>query len=257
MTREAENQNRVTLVTGGARGIGLAVAQRFAASGETVVIADILEDEGKESAEGIDGVFHQVDVASEDSVRLLVDDVERDTGPIGALVNSAGLLQTASTSADMPMEEHDRIWQVNYRGTYLCCRAVGHRMAERGAGAILNIGSINSLRVLPLPAYTPGKAAIKSLTELLAAELGPGGVRVNAVAPGFTLTPALQERIDSGERDLGKIERTTALGRLVMPGEIAEAGYYLCSGQASAITGVCLPVDCGWLAAVTYKSFPG
>tara|TARA_B100000949_G_C14109657_1_gene377780 strand:+ start:25 stop:417 length:393 start_codon:yes stop_codon:yes gene_type:complete len=130
-------------------------------------------------------------------------------------------------------------------------------MAERGAGAILNIGSINSLRVLPLPAYTPGKAAIKSLTELLAAELGAGGVRVNAVAPGFTLTPALQERIDSGERDLGKIERTTALGRLVMPGEIAEAGYYLCSGQASAITGVCLPVDCGWLAAVTYKSFPG
>ena len=201
-------------------------------------------------------MFFPVDVSDETSVADLVKRVETDVGPVGALVNSAGVLQTPMSVSRMSIEEHDRVWSVNYRGTYLCCRFFSVPMVGRRAGVMLNLGSINSFRAYPLPAYTPGKAAIKSLTEILAAELGPHGIRVNAVAPGFTLTPGLQERIDAGERDPDRMTGTTALGKLVTPADVAEAGYFLCSEKASAITGVCLPVDCGWLAAVTYNSYP-
>ena len=120
----------------------------------------------------------------------------------------------------------------------------------------MNIASVNSFTPLPLPAYTPTKAAIDSLTKVLAAEFGPAGVRVNAVAPGFTLTPAMQSRIDSGDRDPAGMESLSTLGRLVKPEEVAEAGYFLCSDAASAITGVNLLVDAGFMAAISYNTYP-
>ena len=211
---------------------------------------------GRQSAKELGAAFHPVDVSIETSVVELVESVEDEHGAIAVWVNSAGLLQAPQRSESMPMDEHDRIWEVNYRGTYLCCRAVAPRMGEQGTGAILNIGSTNSFRIMPLPAYSPSKAAIKALTELLAAEWGPHGVRVNTVAPGFARTPAFQAQIDAGKRDLQKIADTTALGRLVEPEEVAETALFLCSEKASAITGACLPVDCGWLPTHSYNAFP-
>ena len=247
---------RVTVVTGGARGIGFAIARKFAADGDKVIVADIQAKLGRESAHELGGVYHAVDVGEESSVSQLVETVENEQGPIEVWVNSAGILQAPQRTESMPMEEHDRIWDVNYRGTYLCCRMVAPRMGRRGKGAILNIGSTNSFRIMPLPAYSPSKAAIKALTELLAAEWGPDGVRINTVAPGFARTPAFQAQIDAGKRDLQKIADTTALGRLVEPDEVAETALFLCSDKASAITGVCLPVDCGWLPTHSYNAFP-
>lgn len=247
---------RISVVTGGARGIGFAIAHKLAAYGDQVVVADIQADLGRQSAETLNAFFFPVDVGTEKSVSKLVATVEEEVGPIHIWVNSAGLLQAPQRTETMPMEEHDRIWQINYRGTYLCCRAVAPCMAERGKGTILNIGSTNSFRIMPLPAYSPSKAAIKALTELLAAEWGPRGVRINTVAPGFARTPAFQAQIDSGQRDLQKIAATTALGRLVEPDEVADTALFLCSDQASAITGVCLPVDCGWLPTHSYNAFP-
>ena len=203
-----------------------------------------------------DAEFRRLDVASEASVEDFVVALEEERGGVGVLVNSAGLLQNLDTSAAMPIEEHDRIWSVNYRGTYLMCRAVGSRMAARGGGAILNIASVNSFTPLPLPAYNPTKWAVDGLTKVLAGELGAGGVRVNAVAPGFTLTPALQARIDSGHRNPAGMEGLSTLGRLVMPEDVAEAAHFLCSDAARAITGVNLPVDCGYLAGISYNTYP-
>ena len=247
---------RVAVVTGGARGIGLAIARKLAAHGDRVIVADIQTDLGRQSAHELDAHFHFVDVGVESSVVQLVKEVESEHGAIEVWVNSAGLLQAPQRTESMPMEEHDRIWEINYRGTYLCCRTAAPRMGERGKGAILNIGSTNSFRIMPLPAYSPSKAAIKALTELLAAEWGPRGVRVNTVAPGFARTPAFQAQIDAGTRDVQKIADTTALGRLVEPDEVAETALFLCSEKASAITGVCLPVDCGWLPTHSYNAFP-
>ena len=134
-------------------------------------------------------------------------------------------------------------------------RAFGAAMAGAGQGVLVNIGSLTTFRPSGQPAYAMGKAAIRMMTEVLAAELGPRGVRVNAVAPGYVLTPAMQARIDSGQRDPRLMIERAALRRLVQPADVAEAIFFLCSDAAAAITGVTLPVDCGWLAASAYTAY--
>ena len=120
-------------------------------------------------------------------------------------------------------------------------------MAKRGGGAIVNIASTAGMRSMPLHAYAPAKAAIISLTECLAAEWGPLRVRINCVSPGFTHTPAMKAAFEAGTRDQAIIISNMALGRLVEPDEVARAVGFLVSDDASAITGINLPVDCGFL----------
>jgi NAD(P)-dependent dehydrogenase (short-subunit alcohol dehydrogenase family) len=130
-------------------------------------------------------------------------------------------------------------------------------MRAAGSGAIVTLGSTNSFSALPLPAYGPSKTAILRLTQILAVELGRHGVRVNGVAPTYVITPAMQARIDKGERDPDVIRASGALDMLVRPENVADVVAFLCSDAAAAITGVMLPVDAGYAAAVTYKSFAG
>jgi NAD(P)-dependent dehydrogenase (short-subunit alcohol dehydrogenase family) len=130
-------------------------------------------------------------------------------------------------------------------------------MRTRGRGSIVNIASIAGMRSMPLHAYAPAKAAVIAMTQCLAAEWGPSQVRVNAVSPGYTRTPALQTAIDRGERDVSALEANAALGRLVEPAEIARAVAFLASPEAGAITGINLPVDCGWLVAPSWHTYGG
>ncbi len=151
--------SRIVVVTGGASGIGRAAAQRFGADGDHVIIADLNESGAAVVADTIVEAGGKaraiaIDVADEKSVGLAAEEITATDGPPEVLINSAGLLQDPVTSQALDMAEHDRIWQVNYRGTYLCCRAFGRIMADRASGAIVNLASINSYRVLPLPAYT-------------------------------------------------------------------------------------------------------
>lgn len=255
------SEQRVAVVTGGASGIGHAAAVRLAQEGCAVVVADIDEERGPAVADGIaaggaHAVFRALDVTSQASVEALAAWVEAEVGPVDVLVNSAGLIENAETAQALELETHDRIWAVNYRGTYLCCRTLGEAMLRRGRGAIVNLASINSFRTMPLPAYSPGKAAVKMLTEILAAQYGPRGVRVNAVAPTFTMTPTILARIEAGLRDAERIRASGALKVLVTPEDVAHAIAFLCSEQAAVITGVTLPVDAGWLVAQTYEAYP-
>ena len=151
----------------------------------------------------------------------------------------------------------DRVWAINYRGTYLCCRAFAPAMAARRMGSIVNISSTSAVDAMPLLAYGPGKAAIQNLTAILAVELGPDNVRINAVMPGYVLTEQMQMRIDAGKRDPRTMRGHSALGRMVAPEDIANAIAFLCSDAASCITGIVLPVDAGYLAAVPYLHHPG
>ncbi|HTN97022.1 MAG TPA: SDR family oxidoreductase [Nordella sp.] len=255
-----KTENRVAVVTGGASGIGEAVLRRFAEAGWQVVSADIDTRRGEAivaelSRAGVQSLFIRADMAEESDIEKLAAEVHERFGTADALVNSAGLLQNAVRVVDMDIAEFDRIQAVNVRGTLLASRCFGKAMCAEGSGSIVNLCSLTGIRPSAQPAYAVGKAGLDMLTQILAAEFGPQGVRVNAVAPGYTLTPAMQARIDSGARDPKRVTENSALGRFVAPREVADAILFLCSDMASAITGVTLPIDCGWLATSAYKSY--
>jgi len=247
----------VAVVTGGASGIGAACSRELAARGARVVIIGRDAEKARGFAQEIGGLAYACDVAEEGDVERIAATIEAEVGPVAVLVNSAGVLQRPMRPFDLPMQSYDEVMRIDLRGVYLCCRAFGRAMVARRAGAIVNIASIAGMRAVPQHAYAPAKAAVIATTECLAAEWGPAGVRVNAVSPGFTRTPALQAAIDKGERDASLLAKTAALGRMVEPGEVAAAVAFLCSPLASAITGVNLPVECGWLAATTWASHGG
>lgn len=254
-------EGRIVVVTGGGSGIGRATALKFAGQGDHVIVADINRAGADETvarigAAGGAATAAEANVADEGSVASLLEAAEA-VGPTAVLVNCAGILQNAARVEDMDLAEHDRVWDVNYRGTFLCCRAFGPAMAARGKGAIVNIGSIAGFEMFPLPAYSPSKAAIHQLTKVLAGDLGPRGVRANAVAPGFVMTEALRARVQAGERDVSVMEAQKPLRRVVEPDEIADAILFLASDAARAITGTTLPVDNGWLAGLAYTTYAG
>lgn len=247
------------VVTGGASGIGAATARRFALSGMRVAIVDVNREAGEALAAelGARASFHACDVGDPDAVERVAQAIEHEGPPVRVLFTSAGLIANAETVLDMDMAAHERVWRVNYLGTVHACRSFGRRMTQRREGAIITVSSINSFMPLPLPAYNPGKAAVTRLTQLLAVELGRHGIRVNSVAPTYVMTPPLRARMDAGLRDEKKMMAVHALDRLPAPQDIAEAVFFLCSDAARAITGITLPVDSGWLAAVSYKTFAG
>lgn len=252
----------LAVVTGGASGIGGATVERLARDGLAVAIVDMNETAGRAVADQVGKAggtarFYACDVADRLAVEKLAATVQADMGPADILVTAAGLLPNTESVMEMDLAAHDRMWQVNYNGTLYACRAFAAQMIPRKSGAIVTIGSINSRLPLPLPAYNPGKAAVERLTQLLSVELGRHGIRVNSVGPTYVLTPPLRARVESGQRDLKKIMAVHALDYLPEPKDIADAIAFLSSPQARAITGVLLPVDCGWLSAVSYKTYAG
>lgn len=254
------NSQRLAVVTGGASGIGEATVRRFANDGYAVVIADLNTERGQAiEAElrqaGTTAHFHRVDVSQEAAVEAFVADVLARHGTPEVLVNSGGILQNAVRVLQADVKEVDRLYEVNVRGTLLMSKSFGRAMCEAGRGAIVNLCSLTTYRPSAQIGYAMSKTAIKTLTEVMAAECGAQGVRVNAVAPGYTLTPAMQARIDSGQRDPQAVYRQSALPRFVQPSEVASAIAFLCSDQAGAITGVVLPIDCGWLARSAYLAY--
>jgi NAD(P)-dependent dehydrogenase (short-subunit alcohol dehydrogenase family) len=246
----------LAVVTGGASGIGAACCRALAAEGMRVAVLD-LDGRADALAAELGGRPYSADVSDEAALSACADRIEAEMGPVTVLVNNAGILQPALRPSALDMKLWDDVVRVDQRGVWLGCVAFGLRMVERRRGSIVNIASIVSLRAVPLHAYGPAKAAVAAMTANLAAEWGPAGVRVNAVSPGFVQTPALQAEIDAGRRDLALIASTKALGRTVRMEEVAQAVAFLAGDRASAITGVNLPVDCGWLAASGWSSYGG
>lgn len=245
------------LITGGASGIGAAVAERFRQIGENVVIADRRLDASQTAAPENNAHAYLLDIGEQDEVAAVVSEIERDISPIKTLVNCAGPLQKTDRPEDLTMTAWDRITNVHLRGTYMVTVAVGTRMARRRAGSIVTVASVMGMRSGPLHAYGPAKAALINLSEGLAAEWGPQNVRVNTVSPGFVQTPALAKGLRSEVLLKERLERSSALGRLVTADEIANAILFLASDQASAITGCNLPVDAGYLVTGSWNAYGG
>lgn len=260
MGENEKNQSKpLAVVTGGASGIGEASVRKFVDEGWRVVIADVNAERGRAVADEIASAggsveFVELNVADEGEVERFAATVFGKFGRVDALVNSGGVLQNAVRITQMPIADFDRIIDINLRGSVLMGKTFGAGMAAADGGAIVNLCSLTTFQATPQPAYGMSKAAVKMLTEVMAAELGPQGVRVNAVAPGYTLTPAMKQRIESGQRDPAAVIAKSALRRFVEPREVADAIFFLCSPAANAITGATLPVDCGWLVHSVYSA---
>ena len=250
------NVKGVAVVTGGASGIGAACCRELAERGARIVVLD-RDERAHAVAREVNGRGWIADVADEPAMQRCAAAIEAEIGPVEMLVNSAGVIQVPVSPDRLSMANWDEIVRVDQRGTYVASVVFGTRMAARRRGSIVNIASIAGMRSMPLHSYAPAKAAVISMTECLAAEWGRAGVRVNAVSPGYTRTPALQDAIDKGERDVSRLEDNSALGRMVEPGDIARAVAFLSSDDAAAITGVNLPVDCGWLVAGSWHTYGG
>ncbi|VVE39803.1 SDR family NAD(P)-dependent oxidoreductase [Pandoraea commovens] len=248
---------KAVVVTGASGGIGLAVTNRLHDDGWHVVATDLdltqLRSVFGERADDTRMQLAALDVTDHAAVNALAASL-RNPGVAG-LVNVAGVLQDVMPMLDMTDDMQRRVWEVNYFGAQHCLRAFTPLMTEAGAGAVVNITSINELRPLPLHAYSPAKVALGALTQLAAGELGASGIRVNSVAPGFTLTPIFEDKLATGKRSATAIESHSALGRLVGTDEIAAAVSFLMSDESSAITGVSLPVDAGWLVSSHWMNF--
>jgi NAD(P)-dependent dehydrogenase (short-subunit alcohol dehydrogenase family) len=238
---------KVAIVTGGAQGIGRAIAQGLAAAGARIVIADL---RGAEEAAAAfeDGVGLTVDVASEtDTERMAADTVER-CGGIDILVNNAGLYASLAMRPfeQIPVQEWRQVMDVNVMSMFLTCRAVVPRMRERGGGRIVNISSGTPFRGVPfLLHYVTSKGAIVALTRALAKELGGDEVLVNCVAPGFTLSQGVRENpaVIEALRDVSVSART--LKRDQEPADVVGAVVYLCGPGSSFVTGQTIVIDGG------------
>jgi 3-oxoacyl-[acyl-carrier protein] reductase len=246
-------KDRVGLITGGAAGIGRATAERFIEEGATVAFCDVNQEVGEATARelGPSASFTRVDVTDRQAVQAWVDEVEARFGRIDILVNNAGILrdgifvkvQDGQVVKQMSEPDFDRVVSVNLKGTFNCAQAVVPAMVRSGGGVILNASSIVGLDGnFGQTNYVATKAAVVGMTKVWARELGRQGIRVNAVAPGFTATEMVMQM---PEKVLEGMKSRTPLGRLAQPRDIANAYLFLASDEACFISGVALRVDGG------------
>ncbi len=241
-------EGKVALVTGGARGIGRAVARLFAAEGARVVVCDLLE-EGEQVAEEIrraggEAVFVRADVTREPEVEALVAGAVERFGRLDCAHNNAGITGGMAAVQDLALHDFEQTLRVNLLGVFLCLKHELRVMQRQGAGAIVNTSSGSGLIATPgLAPYCASKHGVLGLTKTAALENARTGVRVNAVLPGSIDTPMLREAMDRSPGMEKMIRASVPSGRLGTPEEVAEAVVWLCSDRASLVSGASLLVD--------------
>ena len=240
-------QNKVCLITGAAQGIGLATALKFAREGAIIAVCDVRQAAVDEAvaqcrALGAQAVGHVMDVTQRAMVDAAVGRVNARFGRIDVLVNNAGITQDARLQK-MTLEQFDRVIDVNLRGVFHCSQAAADIMVAQGSGVILNASSVVGIYGnFGQTNYAASKFGVIGFTKTWSRELGPKGVRVNAVAPGFVTTPILATIPANVLRDM---EARVPLGRLGRPEEIANVYAFLASDEASYINGAVIEVSGG------------
>ena len=241
------DEPRIAVVTGGASGIGAAIAARLLGDGMKVVVLDMSPSTSERPMQ----TNLVVDVTQAEQVREAFESIRDLVGGVDVLVNNAGISGSAEATVChlTPIAEYDRVMAVNVRGPFLCAAAVIPGMLERGRGQIINIASVAGLIAFPgRSAYTASKGAAVSFTRSLALDYGALGIRANAVCPGMVETPMTQWRLDQPELR-AKSESRIPLGRVAQPDDIAGAVSVLADDRMSYVNGHCLVVDGGWTAA--------
>jgi NAD(P)-dependent dehydrogenase (short-subunit alcohol dehydrogenase family) len=239
---------RVAVITGGARGIGRAIAERFVEEGAAVVLADRdAETAGRTASELGEAAWAQpVDVTRRPNVEEMIRAVVRRAGRLDVLVNNAAEARYGF-AVDLAEEDWDRTVEVSLKGYFLCAQAAGRQMLDQGNGKIVNISSIAaSLGFARSIAYSAAKGGVDALTRVMAVELARDNVQVNAIAPG----PIETELMLSAVSEAGLAERRAGVpvGRLGQPADVAEAAVFLASEESNWVTGTVLRVDGGYAA---------
>ena len=240
-------EGKVSIITGAGQGIGAATARKFALEGATVVVCDVRQSAVDAVVEdcqkaGATAIGYVMDVTQRDAVDAVVEQVRERFGRIDVLVNNAGITQDARLQK-MTLEQFDRVIDVNLRGVFHCAQAVADTMVAQGSGVILNASSVVGIYGnFGQTNYAASKFGVIGFTKTWSRELGPKGIRVNAVAPGFISTPILETIPD---KVLKAMEAEVPLRRLGQPEEIANVYAFLASDEASYINGTVIEVAGG------------
>jgi NAD(P)-dependent dehydrogenase (short-subunit alcohol dehydrogenase family) len=241
-------KDRVAVITGGASGIGFATAQRFAAEGATVIIADLDPTTGEAAAVAVGGVFRGVNVADEGRVDALFDGIVADFGRLDIAFNNAGISPADDDSIETTeLPAWDRVQDVNLKSVYLCSRAALRHMVPQGSGSIINTASFVALlgSATSQISYTASKGGVLAMTRELGVQFARQGVRVNALCPGPVNTPLLQELFAKDPERAQRRLVHVPMGRFAEPEEIAAAVAFLASDDSSFITATAFVVDGG------------
>jgi 3-oxoacyl-[acyl-carrier protein] reductase len=238
---------KTAIVTGAASGFGAGIARRFAAEGAKVMVADLNAAGAAVRASEIGGLAQTVDVSQAASVTAMVAAARDAWGRVDILVNNAGITHLPKPMEEVTEEEFDRVFAVNAKSVYLTAREVVPMMKAAGRGAILNIASTAGLSPRPrLNWYNASKGWMITATKAMAVELAPFGIRVNALAPVAGETPLLKSFMGEDTPEMrAKFLSTIPIGRFSTPEDMGNAALYLCSDEASMVTGVAMEVDGG------------
>ena len=242
-------KDKCAIVTGGASGFGEGIVRKFIAEGARVIIADLNGDGAQTLADelGANATAHQVNVANGEDVKAMVAAALDVLGHIDILVNNAGTTHLPAPMEDISEDDFDRVLAVNAKSVYLTAREIVPLMKSQGSGAILNVASTAAVSPRPrLSWYNASKGWMTTATKGMAVELAPHGVRVNAINPVAGETPLLKMFMGEDTPEVrAKFLSTIPMGRFSTPEDMGNAACYLCSDEASMVTGVCMEVDGG------------
>lgn len=240
-------EGKTAIVTGGASGFGAGIVRKFVAEGARVMVADINGDAARAAASEMGGIACQVDVSNGTSMAAMADAAASEFGSLDILVNNAGITHLPKPMEDVDEDEFDRVFAVNGKSVYLAARYFVPHMKSNGSGAILNVASTAGVSPRPnLNWYNASKGWMITATRTMAVELAPFGVRVNALNPVAGETPLLKSFMGEDTPEIrAKFLSTIPLGRFSQPEDLGNAAAFLCSDEASMITGVAMEVDGG------------
>ena len=242
-------KNRIAIITGAARGIGLACAERFVAEGAHVVIADVLDGAGIAEAKRLGAAYMHCDVSKSSDINAAVAAVVKQHGAIDILMNNAAI-SISGDFLDMSEADFDHVIAINLKGSFLMLQACAREMvkqvkAGKPAGSIINMSSVNDTLAIPtIVSYCVAKGGVSQLTRATSISLAPHGIRVNAIGPGSIMTDMLKSVV-SDQAAMNRVMSRTPMGRVGEPSEIASIAVFLASDDSSYVTGQTIYADGG------------
>jgi glucose 1-dehydrogenase len=237
-------KNRTAIITGAARGIGLACAERFIAEGAHVVIVDVLDKIGKAEAKRLGATYLHCDVSKSSDVTAIVAAVVKQHGAVDILLNNAAI-SISGDFLEISEADYDKVLDINLKGSFLMLQACAREMVKLAAGSIINMSSVNDTLAIPsIVSYCVAKGGVSQLTRATSISLAPHGIRVNAIGPGSIMTNMLKSVVND-KAAMARVMSRTPMGRVGEPSEIASIAVFLASDDSSYVTGQTIYADGG------------